>query len=149
MINNVAIRLSELLEIIPSQLSEISEEDFSMKVDSTKWSKKEILGHLIDSVTNNHHRFIRVQYEHIPTIFYDQNRWNELNHYQQLESQHLILLWKVYNKQILEIINRLPEKSLTLECHVGNEKIVTLKYIIEDYVEHLEHHLKQIVSYNL
>lgn len=136
-----------LLENIPSLLLEISEDLFSIKINSTKWSKKEILGHLIDSAANNHQRFIRVQYENIPTIKYDQNKWNELNHYQQLESKHIIQLWTIYNQHLLEILKRIPEENLGMELNVGNEINVTLQFLMDDYLLHLEHHLKQIVDY--
>lgn len=45
----------------------------------SKWSKKEILGHLIDRVTNNHQRVVRGQFENNPEISYDQNKWNEFS----------------------------------------------------------------------
>jgi hypothetical protein len=148
MINNSANRLKVLLEIIPSMLFEISEEEFSAKLNSEKWSKKEILGHLIDSAANNHQRFIRVQYGNIPTIFYDQNKWNELNHYQDLQSKHIIHLWTIYNQHLLEVIKRIPENSLLKECNVGGKKNATLQFLIDDYVQHLEHHLTQITNFN-
>lgn len=145
--SNSVNRLKVLLENIPSLLLEISEDLFSIKINSTKWSKKEILGHLIDSAANNHQRFIRVQYENIPTIKYDQNKWNELNHYQQLESKHIIQLWTIYNQHLLEILKRIPEENLGMELNVGNEINVTLQFLMDDYLLHLEHHLKQIVDY--
>lgn len=145
--SNSVKRLKVLLENIPTLLLEISEDLFSMKINSTKWSKKEILGHLIDSAANNHQRFIRVQYENIPTIIYDQNKWNELNHYQQLESKRIIQLWTIYNQHLLEILKRIPEENMCLELNVGNEINVTLQFLMDDYLLHLEHHLKQIVDY--
>lgn len=145
--SNSVNRLKVLLANIPALLLEISEDLFSMKINSTKWSKKEILGHLIDSAANNHQRFIRVQYENIPTIKYDQNKWNELNHYQQLESKHIIQLWTIYNQHLLEILKRIPEENLGMELNVGNEINVTLQFLMDDYLLHLEHHLKQIVDY--
>ncbi len=147
MINNTINRLNVLLDKIPTLLLEISEEDFSMKINPTTWSKKEILGHLIDSATNNHQRFIRVQYENSPTIVYDQIKWNALNHYQQLESKRIIHFWVIYNQHLLEVIKRIPESNLLKACNVGSENAVTLQFLIDDYVLHLEHHLKQVVYY--
>ncbi len=49
----------------------------SIKLFPNKWSKKEIIGHLINSATNNHQRFVRCQFETIPKIVYDQNKWKE------------------------------------------------------------------------
>ncbi len=142
-------RLEVLLENIPSMLFKISEEEFSLKIHPNKWSKKEILGHLIDSATNNHQRFIRAQYEDVPTIFYDKNKWNELNRYQQLENKHIIQLWTIYNQHLLEIIKRIPNENLAKECYVGNGNIVTLQFLIDDYLVHLEHHLRQIIKYEI
>ncbi len=149
MTSNAINRLKLLLENIPSGLYEISEDEFAGKISPDKWSKKQILGHLIDSAANNHQLIIRVQYENTPTIFYDQNKWNELNHYQQLEGGHIIQLWTIYNRHLLEIIKRIPEDRLLRECNCGGEKNVTLQFLIDDYVVHLEHHLKQILNYKI
>jgi hypothetical protein len=72
-------RLEYLLEVIPAKLSALNDGFFSQKTDPLKWSRKEILGHLIDSAANNHQRFIRIQYENEPVIFYDQNKWIEMH----------------------------------------------------------------------
>lgn len=140
-------RLNELLQFIPEKVREIAEEDFVIKPHPHKWSKKQILGHLIDSATNNHQRFIRIQYEEVPTVRYEQNKWCELNHYQELESEHVIQLWTLFNRHILEVVNRIPEENLLRKGNASVEEPVTLDFLIDDYVDHLEHHLKQIVSY--
>jgi hypothetical protein len=145
--SNAEIRLAELLEIIPSLLRELSEEEFSAKISATKWSKKEVIGHLIDSAANNHQRFIRLQYQQLPTLFYDQNKWNELNHYQDLPGAHIIQLWTIYNQHLLEVIKRIPEEHLSKECIVNDGKHQTLEFLRDDYVVHLEHHMRQVVSY--
>nr|WP_314839455.1 DinB family protein [uncultured Flavobacterium sp.] len=139
-------RLEYLTDIIPSLITEIGEESFSLKISKDKWSKKEIIGHLIDSATNNHQRFVRGQFEMTPEISYNQNKWNEFSYYQQINSEQIISFWTIYNKQLLEIIKRIPIENLKREIKIG-ENIFTLKFLILDYVEHLEHHLKQIVEY--
>ncbi len=101
---------------------------------------------MIDSATNNHQRFIRGQFENIPEISYDQNKWNEFSFYQAINAQQIISFWTSYNKQLLEIIKKIPNDSLTKEVKI-KENILTLKFLITDYVEHLEHHLKQIIKY--
>ncbi len=100
-------RLDYLCNTIPALLFEIPREDFSFKPASGKWSKKEIIGHLIASATNNHHRFVRVQFEDVPFIIYDQNKWNENSHYEDMDGQHLIDFWKSYNLHLLEILKKL------------------------------------------
>jgi hypothetical protein len=146
MIEKAISRLNYIIDKVPSILTEIGEENMSAKPLPTKWSKKEIIGHLIDSATNNHQRFVRGQFETIPEIRYDQNKWNEYNFYQQIDSKQLILFWTIYNKQLIEIINRIPAENLKRQIKVG-EDLLTLEFLIADYVEHLEHHLKQVIDY--
>ncbi len=118
---------------------------FKRKPSPEKWSNQEILGHLIDSAANNHQRFIRIQYEQEPAIVYDQNKWNSLSFYNAQDMQQLINLWESYNIHLLEIIKRIPEIDLQKTGRTSGEP-VTLKWLITDYVEHMEHHLKQMTS---
>ena len=146
MIEKALNRLEYIITLTPKMLTEISEENMSTKPSPTKWSKKEIIGHLIDSATNNHQRFVRGQFENIPEISYDQNNWNEFSFYNQIESKQIISFWTIYNKQIIEIIKRIRKENLEKQIKIGNN-ILTLGFLIIDYVEHLEHHLKQIIEY--
>jgi hypothetical protein len=146
MLQEAIDRLVFIVKVAPDLLLEISEENMSKKALPDKWSKKEILGHLIDSATNNHQRFIRAQFESKPEISYDQNKWNEFSFYQEIERTQIILFWTIYNRQLLEIIKRIPEERLMNQVKVG-EKLLRLEYLIVDYVEHLEHHLKQVITY--
>lgn len=140
-------RLQYLCNVIPSLLEKIPELEFSFKPTPTKWSKKEILGHLIDSATNNHQRFIRIQYENEPVIFYDQNHWNALSNYNMIDSAQLIMFWKSYNQHLLEIIKAIPEENLN-KTGIGKDgQKFSLAFYVSDYVQHLEHHLTQIVGY--
>src|SRR6478736_6524805 len=100
MIEKPINRLDLLINTIPSLLTNIEDSNASLKPSPDKWSKKEILGHLIDSATNNHQRFIRGQFEDVPTISYDQNQWNRLNHYNEIALTQLIVFWMQYNKHL-------------------------------------------------
>lgn len=146
MIEKAISRLSYIIEKVPSILIEIGEEKMSIKPFPNKWSKKEIIGHLIDSATNNHQRFVRGQFETIPEIRYDQNKWNEYGFYHLIDSKQIISFWTIYNKQLIEIIKRIPTENLKRQIKVG-ENILTIEFLITDYVEHLEHHLKQVTNY--
>ncbi|MBK7389212.1 MAG: DinB family protein [Bacteroidetes bacterium] len=101
-----------LVENVPNVLIQINEDEMAKKVAFNKWSKKEILGHLIDSATNNHQRFVRGQFETVPEISYDQNNWNTFSYYQQIDSQQIITFWTIYNRQLIEIIKRIPSDNL-------------------------------------
>lgn len=139
-------RLNYIIDKVPSILTAIGEENMSLKPLPNKWSKKEIIGHLIDSATNNHQRFVRGQFEHHPEIRYDQNKWNEFSFYQEIDSNQIVSFWTIYNKQLLEIISRIPTENLKKQIKVGDNSL-TIELLIVDYVEHLEYHLKQVIDY--
>ena len=125
-------RLQYLCSIIPGPLKQISEEEFVFKPVPIQWSKKEILGHLIDSATNNHQRFIRIQYEYEPVIFYDQNEWNALSNYNHLNTSHLINLWQIYNQHLVEIIKIIPVENLDRNGVGKDGQKLTLHFYIND-----------------
>jgi DinB superfamily len=140
-------RLDTLIKIIPDLLVNMDEEAFTLKSSPEKWSKKEILGHLIDSGTNNHQKFMRGQYEDEPTIFYDQNLWNTLSHYHEMSTKQIIAFWTMYNQHLLHIIKHIPNDNLQKKCRAFDGNAYTIEFLIIDYVAHLEHHLRQVVTY--
>jgi len=147
MIEQSIQRLQYLCEIIPPLLANIDEQTFSFKPSPEKWSKKEILGHLIDSATNNHHRFVRSQFEYIPKIYYDQNDWNKFGYYGQIDGKQIISFWTAYNRQLLELLKLMPKENFKRVCNTADDSMITLEVVLEQYLEHMEHHLKQIVDY--
>ncbi|MBK9330460.1 MAG: DinB family protein [Sphingobacteriales bacterium] len=146
MINQAISRLNFIMDKVPGILTQISEDKMSEKPSQNKWSKKEIIGHLVDSATNNHQRFVRGQFEDIPEICYDPNKWNEYSFYQQIDSKQIILFWSIYNRQLIEIIKRIPTENLKKQIRVG-ENLLPIEFLIHDYIEHLEHHLIQVIDY--
>lgn len=146
MIDSSIKRLKYLCDLIPPLIKNLSDEKVSTRPHSDKWSKKEILGHLLDSATNNHHRFIRAQFEDVVFGRYHQTEWVTHNHYSELSISHLIAFWEAYNRHLLEVIKRIPEEKLLKVVNVAGEEH-TLEWIIQDYIDHMEHHLAQIVEY--
>ena len=147
MIEKTIKSLKFLCEKIPPLLDEIPEEEFSKKQAPEKWSKKEILGHLIDSATNNHQRIIRVQFEEKPHIAYNQDEWNRTSRYNEMDKSHLIRFWTLYNRHLIELLSRIPDKDLEKELVIHEPRSVTIGFVINDYIVHLEHHLHQLVQY--
>jgi hypothetical protein len=147
MIQKPLERLAYLCHTLPDLLTALDETLFSKKPSSEKWSKKEILGHLIDSATNNHQRFVRSQFEAVPTIVYDQNQWNTYNYYPHISKKQLIAFWTVYNQQLLELLQHMPNENLLKTCKTSDGNTHTVAFLFADYVEHMEHHLKQILTY--
>ena len=139
-------RLQEIVDTIPEKLNSIPHLDFSKKPSPDKWSKKQIIGHLIDSASNNHHRFVRAQFDLKPTILYDQEKWNDHGYYDQMPDEHVTSFWKLYNQHIIELIKRIPPELMEKECTMEDGSTRTIAWLFDDYVRHLEHHLGQIVS---
>jgi hypothetical protein len=100
---NTINELQSLLNEYSIKFAAISEPDFSHKPLPTKWSKKEVVGHLIDSAQNNLRRFIVAQYEPQPKIVYDQDFWVNANGYQQMKKEEVISLWKLVNERICSV----------------------------------------------
>jgi len=143
---NISEQIIKIVEETSIVLNGISQDDWDYRSASGKWSKKEILGHLIDSASNNHQRFVRVQFEENPTITYDQNKWVLTEDFNNASSDNLISLWKSYNKHLAHIISTMPKDKYNNHCDIKKEQLVTIEWIIKDYVRHLEHHLNQIIK---
>lgn len=140
--------LQETLEKYHSKLVQLNETEISAKPAPEKWSKKEELGHLIDSAQNNIQRFIRVQYEENVHIRYNPDKWVAMNDYQNRNGKELIDFWFLLNKQIITILEKMPQEkwetfmSFDVDASVKN----TTSYIAADYVKHMTHHLESIAS---
>lgn len=110
-----------------------------------KWSKKEILGHLIDSAANNHQRFVRLQLMgRIDLPGYDGDEWVRVQRYQDRPWREIIDLWQIYNTQLASLIRNVDVTSLRHIWHTPDGQDVNLEFIMRDYVVHLRHHLDQI-----
>jgi hypothetical protein len=127
-------------------LFKISKEESEIPIAKGKWSKKEILGHLIDSVSNNHQRIVRtLLVTNLNFPAYEQDKWVKIQHYQGEDWLILIDLWKNYNLHLLHLISIIPEESLNKLCRIGDKEPISLLFLIEDYLNHLKHHLGQII----
>ena len=140
-------RLTWLCQHIPALIEAIPVMELESKPAPGKWSKKEILGHLIDSAANNHQRFIRIQSENEPVIFYNQNDWVDLSKYNEIATEQLVATWKHYNLHLAAIAKAIPGENLTLNGVGRDGQKQTLKWYFDDYVAHMEHHLHQLVAY--
>lgn len=138
--------LESLIKHSVPRLLAIQEVDSGTSPAPNKWSTKEILGHLVDSASNNHQRFIRAQLGgEIRLPDYDQEAWVHVQSYQTESWEHLVNLWHSYNLHLLHVIRMIPEDRLTSTCFVGNNPPVSLESLIGEYVRHLRHHLHQIL----
>jgi len=127
------------------QLRRIDEVAASQRPAPGKWSKKEILGHLIDSAANNHQRFVRLQLgSRIDLPGYDGDEWVRVQRYQDRPWSEIIDLWRMYNTQLASVIRHVNPDALRHFWHTPDGSDVDLEFIMRDYVVHLQHHLDQI-----
>lgn len=143
--------ITELLSIVNSyseRFQNFSENDFSAKLNPSKWSKKEVVGHLIDSAQNNLRRFIVGQYETLPPkITYEQDFWVAANGYQNLSKTDVINLWKLTNYSIANVWKNMDPKNYLKQADTGkiNPQLHTLEWLAADYNKHMKHHINQII----
>lgn len=141
----IAKSLEALVDGSAHRLFDILEADSEVRPAPGKWSKKEIIGHLIDSAANNHQRFVRAQQQSgIGLPGYAQNFWVEQQSYQSEPWKTLVALWTTYNTHLAHVIAQVPKDHENNLCSVGDSKPATLKWLAEDYVRHAQHHLEQI-----
>jgi DinB family protein len=138
------------------RLSAMPDDKASHPVAPGKWSPKEIIGHLIDSASNNHGRFVRAQLT--DDLFfpgYDQEAWVRVQQYSAANWIGLVTLWRGFNHHIANIVERIPaDIAQRQRTHHNLDQIawktvptdnpVTLEYFVRDYIAHLKHHLSQI-----
>mgnify|MGYP001606242901 CR=1 FL=1 len=141
-----AKRLEEILNSVPARLLSFTEQQASVKPAPGKWSKKEIIGHLLDSASNNHQRFVRLQLENNPPLpNYEQDNWVSLQKYNERKWVDLVKFWMIYNIHLLHVLQNADESKFQ-NAAVMDGKPVTLLFFIDDYVRHLAHHLKAVLN---
>jgi hypothetical protein len=137
--------LQALLDHVPARLEKIPSAKSEVKSSSSRWSPRQELGHLLDSAANNHQRIVRAQLEAQPAMpGYEGDRWVELHDYQGRDWNELIGLWKALNRQLLAAALAVPNSAWSRTCTIGDSKPLTLKFVFEDYIEHMMHHLQHI-----
>ena len=125
----------------------LSEAQGNFKAAPDKWSKKEILAHLIDSASNNHQRFVRaVAQGSLVFPGYDQDKNIVVQKPSTMSWELLIEFWANYNWYLAHVLNQIPASSAEIQCSIGGKPAVTLLWLATDYVSHLKHHLNQIVG---
>ena len=110
-----------------------------------RWSRKEELGHLIDSAANNHIRFVLAT---VNTEFrgpgYAQDKWVAAHAYQELPWREIVDFWYRYNNLLAHVIERIPQEHMNNRCVIG-WGVVSLEFVIEDYILHMQHHIDHLL----
>lgn len=141
-------RLQEYIRTVPKEFNKMSNDEVLKIPAPGKWSKQQILGHLIDSAINNLKRFTDIPHEPSPYIIksYKQAELVIANNYQHLPLSSLIELWVALNRQIVNVVENMPvdKHRLPVDPQYDNREMKDLGWVICDYVAHMEHHLRQI-----
>lgn len=148
--------LREAVEQATPILRGLSEERSRLRPQPDKWCPREVIGHLIDSASNNHQRFVRAQFQD-DLVFsgYEQDAWVSLQRYRDAPWEDLIVLWRSFNLHIARLMDFVPidERVRLRPRHnldelawkpIPRDEPATLDYFMSDYVAHLKHHLAQI-----
>ena len=136
-------RLSTVVRSAIPWLVTLSNADASRPEREGKWSTKEVVGHLTDSAVNNLARIIRLQISPEAMPGYAQEAWVQLQHYHQREWSEVLGLWFALNEHLVWTIRHIPQPTLALPGVVAGGP-VTLGFLIEDYIAHMEHHFRAL-----
>jgi len=142
-----------LLQLVPeweSRLSVLPNEVITERRNGQNRTIKQIVGHMIDSASNNTHRIVHLQYQPSPLIYPDyanlgnNDRWIAIQNYQEEDWEYLVQLWKYSNIHLVHVIQNVNSDKLENEWITALNKNVSLKAMIIDYLRHFRLHLNEI-----
>jgi hypothetical protein len=146
---------TELLSLIDEwepKLSELPEDVITVRRNNQNRCIKQILGHMVDSASNNTHRIVHLQYQQSPLIFPDyanfgnNDRWIAIQNYEGKEWASLIQLWKHSNIHVVHVIRNIDEGKLNNVWLSGLDEKISLKAMVIDYLPHFKLHLDEITE---
>ncbi len=129
------------------RLERISEAEADAPREGRTWTRKQELGHLIDSAINNHNRIVRAALDGVYSgPGYDADGWVEMNAYQERDWALVIALWRDLNFHLANAVERVSPSRLGAACVIGGSEPVTREFLIADYRDHMEQHLAKILA---
>jgi hypothetical protein len=141
----LATNFLSIINLAEPLLRDMTEHESTVPLRDGGWSRKEVLGHLIDSASNNHQRFVRASLQNsLEFPGYDQEGCVRVQAPASAEWNLLVSAWAGYNRYLAHVIAHLPASKLNTPCRIGAGEPVTLEFLANDYVRHLVHHLDQI-----
>lgn len=141
----ISRQLAEIVVRTERDLARLSEEATSKPAIQGGWSRKQILGHLIDSASNNHQRFVRAMLsDELRWPSYDQSGCVRVERFEDARWSDLLSFWTGYNRFLAHVLAGVPEDKRNTLCFIGNNPQMTLEQLAVDYIKHMEHHLEQL-----
>jgi hypothetical protein len=148
--SEITAEINTLIKEWYPRLSILTEEAITKHINSQNRSIKQILGHTIDSTSNNIHRIVHLQYQQSPLIFPNyatfgnNDRWIAIQDYQNEEWKNLIELWKYSLLHLCHVIRNIDKTKLSNEWISGPGEKSTLEGMVNDFTRHLRLHLSEI-----
>ena len=142
--------LLDLIELWEPKLAALSEDEITVRRNSQGRNIKQIVGHMVDSASNNTHRIIHLQYQPSPFAFPDyanfgnNDRWIAIQDYQTENWTNLVQLWKYTNLHIVHVISYIREDKLNHQWISAKGETISLKDMVMDYLRHFKLHLGEI-----
>jgi hypothetical protein len=135
-------RFKRIIDSFHENLLKTHDEITDIRLAEDKWSLREIIGHLIDSASNNHQRFVRLQFGDLLDFpAYDGEEWIRTQKYNSMNCNVLVKLWYNYNCLLLHVIENADETTLE-NVWIKSEDAIPLEQLINDYYKHLELHIE-------
>lgn len=151
-------------EPFPDQYSELTEliQRWEVKLalqpaETVGWRKntqgrtiRQIVGHMVDSATNNTHRIVHMHYQDSPLSFPDyanlgnNDRWIAIQNYQEEDWEELVKLWAAVNRHMVHLIRQTDPSKLDQYWVSALKEKVTLREMISDYPRHFKLHINEI-----
>jgi hypothetical protein len=145
MVSNTAEQFRSGLNTLREALASVSAELADVPWREGGWSRKQIVGHLLDSAANNRQRFVRAAIDgDYCGPNYAQEGWVAAHGYTDQAWKTLVQWWQVEHDILLAVVERIPEERLDALCTVGPDAPVTLRFLIEDYIRHQHWHMEQL-----
>jgi hypothetical protein len=139
-----------LVDVWEPKLLKLQNEVITERRNNQNRTIKQIVGHMIDSASNNTHRIVHLQYQESPFRFpnYATNgnndRWIAIQNYQDEDWKSMINLWKYSNLHIVHVIKNTDPSKMSNQWYYNEEKLISLKDGITDYLRHFILHLDEI-----
>lgn len=141
----IAEQLAGIVERAARALRETSDQDAGAPALPGGWSRKQVIGHLIDSASNNHQRWVRAALAGgVVWPGYDQNGCVRIEAFQEASWPMLVDVWEALNRLLVHVLAHLPAEAASAPCRIGDHEAIPLDQLARDYVRHMLHHLDQI-----
>ena len=143
--DELADTLSAVVAHVQAQAGGLPDSDATAPLKPGGWSRKQVIGHLIDSASNNHQRFVRLLLQQeLSFPGYAQGEWVATQDYQSRSWDELLWLWAAFNGHLAHLMAHTPPSALAHVCRIGDNPPMTLEELMRDYVRHLEHHVRTL-----